>query len=129
MSMPSRLVRLAALTVMLSVQLAGCASSPDLQPKPVTSLQQLEGKWQGTITVGRDVQQFYYLTIEPDGSMVAQWGRNWQWGKVTLTGGDPSFELQNISTGTLKYYEGPGGRSLALYPTFGGWSAQVKPVN
>ena len=44
--------------------------------------------WQGTITEGfNGPQQFYYLTIHPDGRMVAHWGPNWQWGNVTVDGG------------------------------------------
>ena len=114
--------------VLLAALLAGCASSPALQPVPVTSMRQLEGRWQGTITVGNGPQQLYYLTIHPDGSMVAEWGMNWQWGKATLTGGDPSFEMSGRVTGTIRYYQGPGGPSLALSPAFGGWSAQVSPA-
>jgi uncharacterized protein YndB with AHSA1/START domain len=121
-------VALAGRVTVLALLLAGCASTASARPTPVTSIAQIEGKWQGTITVGRGVQQFYYLTIEADGRMVAQWGMNWQWGKVTLGEGTAAFELSGTSSGTIRYYEGPAGRSMTLDPTFGGWSARVSPV-
>ncbi len=115
--------------VLATALLAGCASAPSAPPTPVTDIGQIEGKWQGTITLGfNGPQELYYLTINPDGSLVAQWGMNWQSGKVTLSGGVASFEMSGISSGTLTYYDGPGGRSLALNSTFSNWSAYVTPV-
>ena len=70
--------------VLAALLLAGCASVP---PTRVTSVDELAGNWQGTITQGfNGPQQLYYLTIHPDGGMVAQWGPNWQWGEVTVNG-------------------------------------------
>jgi hypothetical protein len=67
--------------------------------------------------------------IHPDGTLVARWGANWQRGKVTLgSGGDASFDMSGVSSGTVSYYDGPGGRSLALNATFGNWSANVTPL-
>jgi hypothetical protein len=116
--------------VLVTVLFAACASAPSSPPKPIADMRQIEGKWQGTITLGfGGPEQLYYLTIHPDGSLVAQWGMNWQWGKVTLSGGAASFEMSGTASGTLQYYEGPRGRSLTLNATFGNWSAQVTPVN
>ncbi len=125
----SRPVNVAMWAVLATVLLAGCASAPSSPPTPITEMRQIEGKWRGTITLGfGGPQELYYLTINPDGSMVAQWGMNWQSGKVTLSGGVASFEMSSISDGTLTYYDGPSGRSLTLNSTFGNWSAYVTPV-
>jgi hypothetical protein len=116
----ARLLALAALV------LGGCASA---QPTPITSLSEIAGNWQGTITRGfNGPQEFYYLTIHPDGSMVAQWGLNWEWGRVTVAGGAATFEMRNISTGPLYYYGGPGTRLITMEPLFGGWYVRVSPV-
>ena len=118
----SRAVRV----VLAALLLAGCAS---VAPTPVTSVDELAGNWQGTITQGfNGPQQFYFLTIQPDGRMVAQWGPNWQWGKVTVDGGAATFEMSDIASGPLNYYAGPRGRSITMEPTFGGWYVQVTPA-
>ena len=127
MTMPSVVSR-ALLVTFAAVLLAGCAGGmPPSTPTPITSMKQLEGKWQGTITFGGGGQQLYWVTIHPDGSFVAEWGMNWQWGKITLAGGQGSFEMQGASTGTVKYWETPRGRSLTMTPNFGGWQVQVSP--
>jgi hypothetical protein len=115
---------------MVSALLGGCATSPSSPPTPITSFSQIEGKWRGTITLGfAGPQEFYEVTIHPDGSFVAQWGGNWQWGKVTLSGGVASFEITapGTSTGTVQYYAGPGKRTLMFNSTFGNFSVQVTP--
>ena len=117
--------------LMVSALLGGCATSPSSPPTPITSFSQIEGKWRGTITLGfAGPQEFYELTIHPDGSFVAQWGGNWQWGKVALGGGVASFEITapGTSTGTVQYYAGPGKRTLTFNSQFGNWSVQVTPV-
>ena len=116
-------------TLALLLVAVGCASTASSPPTPVTDMSQIAGKWQGTIVLGGGGQEFYYLTIQPDGAMVAQWGMNWQTGKVTLSGGTASFELNPpVSTGTIRYYSGPSRRSLWLLPLFGNWNASVNPV-
>jgi hypothetical protein len=122
----SRAIRPAVLLVLATVALAGCASAPSA---PITDMRQIEGKWQGLITLGfGGPQERYYLTVKPDGGLVAQWGMNWQWGKVTLSGGSASFEMDGLTNGTITYYEGPGGRSLVLNANFDAWSTNVTPV-
>ena len=114
--------------LLLSALLGGCATSPSSPPTPITSFSQIEGQWEGTITLGfAGPQEFYVLTIHPDGSFVAHYGMNWQWGKVTLSGGVASFEITapGTSTGTVQYYAGPGKRTLTFNSTFGNWSVQV----
>lgn len=115
----------AALAVLVS--LAGCASGAP--PARLTSIEPLVGKWQGTIAVGLGPPQFYYLTVNPDASIVATWGANWQWGKITVTGSQGArFELDHITSGTLLYYSGPSGRAIQMTPDFGGWYVWVTPV-
>jgi len=120
----SRAMKLTRILLPLVV-LAGCASAT---PTPIPSIQAIEGKWAGTITRGAGSQDFYYLTVHPDGSIVTQWGTNWKWGNITLDGGQGSFELMDRVTGTVRYYAGPSGRSLELKPEFEDWSATVTPV-
>ena len=116
----------AALVAMVVVMLAGCASAP---PRRLTTVQPLVGKWQGTIAVGMGSPQFYYLTVNPDGSIVATWGSNWQWGQLTATGGEAvRFELNHITSGTLLYYDGPSGKAIQMTPDFGGWYVYATPV-
>src|SRR5262245_20289948 len=113
-------VNLAVRILLATVLLAGCASTPSLPPTPITSMSQIEGQWRGTITIGfAGPQELYEITIHPDGSFVAQWGMNWQWGKVTLGGPVASFEITapGSSTGTVQYYAGSGKRSLTLTST------------
>ncbi|HXJ82661.1 MAG TPA: hypothetical protein VMS64_28735 [Candidatus Methylomirabilis sp.] len=125
---PPAAVSVAVRAGLAAVLLAGCAMAPSSPPTPITDMRQIEGKWQGTITVGfGGPMELYYLTIYQDGRMVAQWGMNWQQGQVTLSGGTATFEMSNISDGTLTYYTQPK-RQLTLNSTFGNWSAQVNPV-
>ena len=116
-----RAVRIA----LLALGLAGCASAAG---QPVTSISVLEGKWRGTITVGMGLPQFYYLTVNPDATIVATWGPNWQWGTVTLSGGQARFELSHLTSGTLQYFDGPDGRAITMNPDFGGWYVYVTPL-
>jgi uncharacterized protein YndB with AHSA1/START domain len=122
----SVLARRVALAVMVVVMLAGCASAP---PMRLTTIQPLVGKWQGTIAVGMGSPQFYYLTVNPDGSIVATWGMNWQWGQLTANGSEGvRFELNHITSGTLLYYDGPSGKAIQMTPDFGGWYVYATPV-
>ena len=121
-----RAISRAVRVVLAAFLLAGCASAA---PTRVTSVRELAGNWQGTITQGfNGPQELYYLTIHPDGQMVAKWGPNWQWGKVTVNGGAATFEMSDIASGPLNYYAGPKGRSITMEPTFGGWYVQVTPA-
>jgi hypothetical protein len=121
-----RAINRAVWAVLVTFVLAGCAS---VAPTQITGVGELAGNWQGTITEGfNGPQQLYYLTIHPDGRMVAQWGPNWQWGKVTVNGGGATFEMSDIASGPLNYYAGPKGRSITMEPTFGGWYVRVTPA-
>jgi hypothetical protein len=124
--MRRRALRCALLVALMIVAVGGCASAP---PTRITSLSELAGNWLGTITIGfNGPQQFYYLTIHPDGRMVAQWGPNWQWGTITLDGdGMASFEIMNRIRGPLHYYDGPAGKMITMTPLFNEWYVQVRP--
>ncbi|HTY76388.1 MAG TPA: hypothetical protein VMI34_01115 [Candidatus Bathyarchaeia archaeon] len=120
--------RRAVLAIALTAVLAGCASGAP--PQRLNSVTPLVGKWQGTITVGMGSPQFYFLTVNPDGSIVATWGANWQWGTLTANGSaGVRFTLDHITSGTLLYYSGPDGRAIQMTPDFGGWFVWAKPVS
>ena len=114
-----------ALAVVIVALVTGCASASG---KPLTSVQPIVGKWNGTIAVGHGPPQFYYLTINPDGTIVATWGANWQWGRIMLNRLQARFELDHITSGQLLYYDGPSGRAIQMTPDFGGWYVYVTPV-
>ena len=64
----------------------------------------------------------------PTASIVATWGMNWQWGKLTANGGEGvRFELSHITSGTLLYYDGPSGKAIQMTPDFGGWYVYATP--
>ena len=119
--------RRAVVAIALAAVLGGCASAAP--PQRLASIDPLVGKWQGTIAVGLGPPQFYYLTVNPDGSIVATWGSNWQWGTLTANGSaGVRFTLDHITSGTLLYYSGPSGRSIQMTPDFGGWYVWATPV-
>jgi uncharacterized protein YndB with AHSA1/START domain len=114
-----------ALAVAALSLLAGCATVPSV---PLTDVRPIVGKWRGTISVGMGAPQFYYLTVNPDASIVAEWGVNWQWGTITLDGGRARFELSHLTSGTLLYFNDKGGRVITMTPDFGGWYVYVTPL-
>lgn len=123
-------VNRAVRAAMVVILFAGCASASS-PPTPITGISEIEGRWQGTITLGfNGPEELYWITIHPDGSYVAQWGANWQWGKVTVSGGAATFDVTapGASSGTVKYYAGPGKRTLMFNSTFGNWSTNVTPA-
>lgn len=115
----------AALALGALALVVGCASVPS---KPLTDIRAIEGKWRGTITVGMGSPQFYYLTVNPDSTIVTEWGANWQWGRIALSGGKARFELSHLSSGTLLYFDGSDGRVITMTPDFGGWYVYVTPL-
>lgn len=117
----------AGLLLAVTAILAGCATGAP--PTRLMNIEPIVGKWQGTISVGQGPPQLYYLTINPDASIVVTWGANWQWGAITVNGTEGArFELDHITSGTLLYYSGPSGRSIQMTPDFGGWYVWVTPV-
>jgi len=120
----SRVPARATLILLAAALLLGASS---VTGKPITGIRMIEGKWRGQISFTGGPYEIYYLTINPDGSIVAAWGANTRWGKVTLSGGKARFSFPTES-GVLYYYEGKDGRVITLKPDFGGWDAQVRPL-
>ena len=105
---------------------AGCASVPSTS---LADIRAIEGKWRGTITFNLGSPQFYYLTVNPDSTIVTEWGPNWQWGTITLSGGQARFEVSHLSSGTLLYFnDAKEGRVITMTPDFGGWYVYVTPL-
>ena len=101
----------------------GCASAP---PTPVTSIDPLVGEWAGTVAIGRGFQQFFYLTIKPDQTMVASWGINWSWGRVSLANGQASYDMNPPPLeGTIRFYQDNGQPTLYLDDLWGNFYAVV----
>jgi hypothetical protein len=118
-----------ALLLVTFTILAGCASLPSASGAPITDIDQIAGKWAGTITPGRNGSaDLFYLTITPDGKLVARWGLNTSWGTVTIRNGQATFEMQPpISEGTIRLYLDGGRRTLIVDGVLPSFSAQVTP--
>jgi hypothetical protein len=118
----------ALLLVTLTI-LAGCASLPAANGAPIINIDQLAGKWAGTINPGHDgFADPFYLTITPDGKLVAGWGVDTSWGTVTIRNGQATFEMQPpISEGTIRLYLDGGRRMLIMDGVLPSFSAQVTP--
>lgn len=116
----------AALLLLAAIAPAGCASLPPA--RAVTEMSLIAGRWRGQIAFSRGPYELYYLTINPDGSLVASWDAVTRYGKVTLEGGRTRFSVY-IWSGTLDYLEGGGERVILLKEDFGQWDAIVRPLN
>jgi len=110
--------------------MASCASLPSAAGEPITDINQIVGKWAGTITPGHNsVQEPFYLTIMPDGRLVAGWGVDTAWGSVTLRNGQATFEMKPpISQGSIRLYVDGGKRTLIMDAVLPSFLAQVTPA-
>jgi hypothetical protein len=115
----------AALLAVVAVTPAGCAPLPPA--RQVTDINLIAGRWQGQIVFGRGSYQLFYLTINPDATLVASWDGVTRWGKVTLEGGRARFSFY-IWSGNLDYLEGGGDRVILLKEDFSHWDAIVRPL-
>jgi len=116
-------VRRALWAGLVGLAIAGCATLPP--PRPIPDVAAIAGQWPGTIQFGRGFSDLFYLTINPDGSLVGVWGPNTRFGRVDLTNAArPRFGLY-IWSGDLQYLEGDGRRMLILREDFGSFYAQV----
>ncbi len=120
----SSVIARATLILFAAALLLGASS---VTGKPITDIRMIEGKWRGQISFSGGPYEIYYLTINPDGTIVAAWGVNTRWGKVTLSGGKARFSFPTES-GVLYYYEEKDGRVITMKPNFGGWDVQVRPL-
>jgi hypothetical protein len=115
----------AILLIAVAVGPAGCAPLPPA--RQVTDINLLVGRWQGQITFSRGPYQLFYLTINPDGTLIASWDGVTRWGKVTLEGARTRFSFY-IWSGNLDYLEGGGNRVILLKEDFSQWDAIVRPL-
>jgi hypothetical protein len=116
----------AALLVLAALAPAGCAPLPPA--RQVTDINLIAGRWQGQIAFGRGSYQLFYLTINPDSTLIASWDGVTRWGKVTIEGGRTRFSFY-IWSGNLDYLEGNGARVLLLKEDFSQWDAIVRPLS
>jgi hypothetical protein len=126
MSRLSRRLLGAALLLAAVVTPAGCASLPPA--RTVTDVALIAGRWQGQIAFARSSYQLFYLTINPNATVVASWDGVTRYGKVTLEGTRTRFTFY-IWSGTLDYLEGGGQRVILLKEDFGAWDAIVQPLS
>lgn len=115
----------AALLIVATLVPAGCAPLPPA--RQVTDINLIAGRWRGQIVFGRGSYQLFYLTINPDGTLIASWDGGTRWGKVTLEGARTRFSFY-IWSGNLDYLEGNGDRVILLKEDFSQWDAIVRPL-
>jgi hypothetical protein len=120
----SPLALLLALTI-----LTGCASLSPPSGAPITDIDQIAGKWVGTINPGSNsFEDPFYLTIMPDGKLVAGWGINTSWGTVTIRNGQATFQMEPpIAEGSIRLYLDGGKRTLIMDAVTPSFTAQVTP--
>jgi hypothetical protein len=116
----------AVLLVGVMLSPAGCASLPPA--RAVTDMNVIAGRWRGQIAFARASYEIFYLTINPDGTLVGSWDGVTRYGKVTLEGGRARFSLY-IWSGSLDYLEGGGERVILLKEDFSTWDAVVRPLS
>jgi hypothetical protein len=116
---------LAALTLLAALVPTGCAPLPPA--RPVTDLNLIVGQWRGQITFRGGPYQLFYLTINPDGTLIGAWDGMTRWGNVTFEGGRTRFRMY-IWSGSLDYLEGSGERVILLKEDFSHWDAIVRPL-
>lgn len=109
--------------------LTGCASLLPPSGAPITDIDQIAGKWVGTINPGyNSFEDPFYLTIMPDGKLVAGWGVNTSWGIVMIRNGQASFQMEPpIAEGSIKLYLDGGKRTLIMDAVNPSFTAQVTP--
>jgi hypothetical protein len=117
---------LAALQLIAAAAAAGCASLPPA--RAVTDMNMVAGRWRGQIAFSRSPYELFYLTINPEGTLVASWDAVTRYGKVTLEGGRARFSIL-IWSGSLDYLEGGSERVILLKEDFGHWDAIVRPLS
>src|SRR5262249_1547225 len=117
MKTQSTLSRFAIVALALIV-LAGCISA-SATPTPVANLDPLVGKWSGTLDQGLGAIQPFYLTINPNGTLVATWGINWNNGTVTVDKGVASYQMSPPPReGSFRYYPTGPKPNLFMADTF-----------
>ena len=119
-----RTLRFVVLAVLL-LAIQACKSTP---VTPVTTIDQLAGKWKGTVTIGPRVD-FLWLTINKDRTLIAIWGDITARGTVTVSGGQATYEMgPPYQEGSLTLYVDAGGkRQINMESMSGVFYATVTP--
>ena len=74
----------------------------------------------------KGTQEFFYLTINADQTLVAEWGINWSWGRVTLANGQATYQMNPPPLeGTLRFYQGNGKPTLYMNDLWANFYAVV----
>jgi hypothetical protein len=117
--------RFVVLAVLLLLVQACASATPRT---PVTSIDQLAGKWKGTVTIGPRVD-FLWLTINKDRTLIAIWGDITARGTVTVSGGQATYEMgPPLQEGSLTLYVDAGGkRQINMESMNGVFYATVTP--
>jgi hypothetical protein len=120
-----RNLRFVVLAVLLLLVQACASTTPRT---PVTSIDQLAGKWKGTVTIGPRVD-FLWLTINKDRTLIAIWGDITARGTVTVSGGQATYEMgPPLQEGSLTLYVDTGGkRQINMESMNGVFYATVTP--
>ena len=120
-----RNLRFVVLAVLLLLVHACASTTPRT---PVTSIDQLAGKWKGTVTIGPRVD-FLWLTINKDRTLIAIWGDITARGTVTVSGGQATYEMgPPLQEGSLTLYVDAGGkRQINMESMNGVFYATVTP--
>jgi hypothetical protein len=122
--MTMRQLRFVMLAVLLLVVQACASATP---ATPVTSVDQLVGKWKGSVTIGPRVD-FLYLTIYPDRTLIAVWGSTTARGTVSVAGGQASYQMAPpIQEGSLRLYVDQGKRQIYMESMDSSFYATVSP--
>src|SRR5262245_39304386 len=121
MKRPRSLYRSAVMALTLTL-LAGCASVP-----PVTSIEPLVGNWAGTLDRGGPLLPFY-LTVNPDQTIVATWRLTWANGRITIANGQATYQMTPPPLeGTIRFYQVNGKPTIYMDDFFETFHAVVTP--
>jgi hypothetical protein len=95
---------------------AGCAGSmQSAQGVAVTDINQLAGKWAGTVTPAGAGQDAIYVTITPDRKLTAAWGPNTAWGTVSIQNGKATYRMEPLEyEGTMTLYVEGAKKTLVM---------------
>lgn len=119
----SSLVRTAAIWLAVAAVVMACASLPPA--KPVTNVNQIAGKWQGTLSNSQGTHPAA-TTINPDGTFSSVIGSQTFTGKITVAEAKlRSRGDQTGNTGTWSLHEGEGKRVLVYKADDGRTTAEL----
>jgi hypothetical protein len=108
---------------------AGCAGTmQSAQGVAVTDINQLAGRWAGTVTPVGAGQDAIYVTITPDRKLTAAWGSNTAWGTVTIQNGKATYQMEPLEyEGTMTLYVDGGKKTLIMDDLWRPFHATMTP--